>query len=280
MIRFHDVNGSITPVENAVLHVSDLSILRGYGVFDFFVALRGIPLFWEDYAARFYNSAALSGLEVPCTPDVLYNRVTGLLRANEISDAGVRLVLTGGYSDNAYTPSGPGNLLILLHPLPQNIWETASAGIRVLLFDYQRELPEAKTIQYATGIRLWPRVLAAGANDLVYHHNGWIRESARSNFLLIDRKGTILSPGQDILHGVTRKHVVEAARACGIPVEIREVHVGEIADAAEAFFTSSTKGVMPVSHIDGKPVGSGDFPICHRLQTLFLERVHNYVSQH
>lgn len=278
MIRFYNVNGAVTPVENAVLHVSDLSILRGYGIFDFFVAVRGQPLFWNDYAARFYRSAALSGMEVPCTQTQLKERVLELLTVNEMTDAGVRLVLTGGYSADAYTPPGQPNLLILLHTLP-SIWHRNASGIRVLLYDYQRELPQAKTTHYATGIRMIPRIEAAGAQDLVYHDGEWLRESTRSNFFLINSEGTIVTPGEAILEGVTRKHVLSVARANGIPVEIRDVRVSEIAKAAEAFFTSSTKGVIPVSHIDGNQTGTGHYPICHRLQELFLESVETYLQR-
>lgn len=278
MIKFYLINGVPTPVESAVLHVSDLSILRGYGIFDFFLAREGHPLFWEDYAARFYRSAQLAGLEVPVPEPALKAQVHELLRINELPDAGVRFVLTGGYSPDAYTPAVP-NLLLMLHELPANVWETSATGIKVITRDFQRDFPEVKHINYVMGIRMLPAVKAAGAQDLVYHHGGWIRESARSNFYLVNREGAIVTPDTQILEGVTRKQIITLAREHGIPVEIREVHIQEIAEAAEAFFTSSTKGVMPVCQVDDAPVGAGvPGPVAMRLQALFLAHVRAYLD--
>jgi branched-chain amino acid aminotransferase len=273
------INGTPVPVEQAVLHVSDLSILRGYGIFDFFLARQGHPLFWEDYAHRFYTSATRAGLQVPVPEPVLREQVYTLLRLNERTDAGVRFVLTGGYSPDGYTPAETANLVMMLHELPVNVWETAGAGMKIITHDYQRELPEVKTINYATGIRMLPKIKEAGAQDLVYHSGGWIRESARSNFYIIDAKGTIVTPREQILWGVTRKKVLESARANNIPVEERDVHMDEIFAASEAFFTSSTKGVMPITHIDGQLIGQGTGPLAQRLQTLFLEKVRVYLSE-
>lgn len=278
MIKYYLINGVPTPVENAVLHVSDLSILRGYGIFDFFLAREGQPLFWEDYAARFYRSARLTGLEVPFSEPDLKAQVYELLKINQKEDAGVRFVLTGGYSVDGYTPGAP-NLLLLLHDLPANVWEMSPTGIKVITHDFQRDFPEVKHINYVMGIRMLPAIQAARAQDLVYHQGGWIRESARSNFYLVTRQGVIVTPEAQILEGVTRKKILELARQNNLPVEEREVHLDEIADASEAFFTSSTKGVMPVCQVDEHRIGAGmPGPVALRLQTLFLEKVRAYLD--
>jgi len=122
-----------------------------------------------------------------------------------------------------------------------------------------------------------PRIRAAGAQDLVYHDGGWIRESARSNFYLVDNHGAIVTPHEQILEGVTRKHVLELARQAGIRVEERDVHIDEINLATEAFFTSSTKGVMPVTHIDNREISDGPGPVSRQLQALFLKKVEAYL---
>ncbi len=278
MIKYYLINGVSTPVENAVLHVSDLSILRGYGIFDFFLAREGHPLFWEDYAARFYRSAQLTGLEVSFPEPELKAQVYELLKINQMEDAGVRFVLTGGYSVDAYTPGDP-NLLLLLHELPANVWETSPTGIKVITHDFQRDFPEVKHLNYVMGIRMLPAIKAANAQDLVYHHGGWIRESARSNFCLVTQEGVIVTPNAEILEGVTRKQVLGLARQNSIPVEERAVYIDEIATAAEAFFTSSTKGVMPVCQVDEHRIGAGvPGQVALRLQALFLERVRAYLD--
>jgi branched-subunit amino acid aminotransferase/4-amino-4-deoxychorismate lyase len=175
------------------------------------------------------------------------------------------------------TTASQTNLIVMLHELPANIWESSSKGIKIITCDFQRDLPEVKTINYAMGIRMLPAVRAAGAQDLVYHDGGWIRESARSNFYIVNTAGAIITPNEQILGGVTRKHILDLARKNGIAVEERAVHLDEIAEATEAFFTSSTKGVMPVTHVDGQQISDGAGPIAQRLQTLFLESVEAYI---
>ncbi len=162
MIKYYNINGQQTPVENAYLHVSDLSILRGYGIFDYFLAREGHPLFLDDYLNRFYRSAAELYLEIPFDKATLRQHIYDLLAANEVQEAGIRLVLTGGYSPDGYTPVSP-NLLIMMYDLPTSAWEFSSQGIKIITHPFQRELPEVKTINYSTGIRMLKTVKERGA---------------------------------------------------------------------------------------------------------------------
>jgi branched-chain amino acid aminotransferase len=278
MITHYLLNGQPVPVEAAQLHVSDLSILRGFGIFDYFMTRHGHPLFWEDYVARFERSAQLSGLYLPYSAAQLREQVYQLLDLNHATDVGVRFVLTGGYSDDGYTPPAQGNMIVMAHELPPNVWEVAPEGMKIISYDYQRDLPYAKTINYGMGIRLLGRVEAAGAKDLVYHDGGWVRESARSNFGIITRDGTLVTPSEAILHGVTRKHILQLARAEGIAVEERDLHMDEIMEASEAFFTSTTKGILSVSQVDDHVIRREAGPIVRLLQALFVAHVEIYLS--
>lgn len=162
-----------------LLKVSDLAILRGYGIFDYFLVRESVPLFIDDYVKRFFNSAKLMLLEMPISQQELKEQIYELIAANNVPNTGMRLVLTGGYADDGYTPIHP-NLLILQHPMPAI--PSVQAGVKILLYGYQRELPEAKTINYLTGIRMLGEMKAKGAVEILYHDFGTIREAVRSNF--------------------------------------------------------------------------------------------------
>ncbi|MBK8502949.1 MAG: hypothetical protein IPL46_12470 [Saprospiraceae bacterium] len=114
MIRYHNLNGQIVDVAQAQIGVNDVGLLRGYGIFDFFPIINGNPLFESDYFDRFYLSADLMSLEVPIGRALLHERVVDLAIRNEISRGYTKLVLTGGYADDGYTP-GKNNLFILQH---------------------------------------------------------------------------------------------------------------------------------------------------------------------
>lgn len=256
MIQYYHINGELTPVAEAQLHVTDLAIMRGYGVFDYFRALGGRALFVEDYVRRFFNSAGLLQLEVPCSQQELMERIQVLLDENGEDKAGIRLILTGGYTTDSYTPVKP-NLLILQHPYATYPAEAYERGIKMLTYDYRRELPVAKTINYVTGIRIQKWLKENGADAVLYYDNDTIKESDRSNFFLIDPSGKMITPKDDVLPGITRMKVIEVARELGFTVEERPVRLEEVFEAQEAFMTSSIKGVLPVVSMDGKAIGSG-----------------------
>jgi branched-subunit amino acid aminotransferase/4-amino-4-deoxychorismate lyase len=278
MIRFYSINGEQVPAESASLKVSDIGILRGYGIFDFFLARDGHPLFLEDYLDRFYHSADLAFLPLPSTKEQLKAQIYELLAVNEVSDAGVKLVLTGGYSADGYLPGDP-NLLILLSPLPPNAWEVSINGIKLMSHNFQRDLPEVKTTNYTTGIRLQGAMVSVEAQDILYIDGESVRESPRSNFFIVKEDGTVVTQSEKVLIGITRKQVLAIAQELG-KVEVRDLQASELATAKEAFLTSSTKGVMAVTKIDDLVIGDGKpGPVGQALQQGFLRMVSTYLAE-
>jgi len=255
MIRYQHINGQLVNAAEAALHVSDLAILRGYGVFDYFLVRQGVPMYVDDYVRRFGKSAGLLHLAVPFSELELKNHIHELIEANQVADAGVRLVLTGGYADDGYTPVQP-NLLILLHPMPAPKDELYEHGGKMLLHGYQRELPEAKTINYLTGIRLLSEMKAQNCVEILYHDFGTIREAVRSNFFLVTQDDVIVTPNEQILWGITRKNTLTVAQP-HFKIEERRVNVQELRFAKEAFITSTIKGVMPIVQIGEQFIGNG-----------------------
>lgn len=267
------LNGKILPREDAQLHLNDLSILRGYGIFDYFVFERFQPRFLEDYLDRFYRSADFLGLQCPVERDELRKAIHQLIAANEVPSGGIRLELTGGYTTDGFTPT-IGNLFILQGPFPSPPPEQFDLGSRVVTYQHQRELSNVKSLNYLIGIYLLPWLKEQNAHYLLYHDGQYLRESDRSNFFLINESGALVTPKDKVLAGVTRAKVLDCARELGIPIEEREVKIEELETATEAFLTSSTKGALPVSFIDGKTVGNGrPGPQTQALQEAFLALV-------
>ncbi|RNI29157.1 aminotransferase class IV [Rufibacter latericius] len=243
------------PLDSAYLHISDLAIQRGYGIFDFFKTHRGLPLFLDDYLNRFYASALFMDLEVPISEEELRETITRLIQMNGLSASGVKMILTGGYSENGYNP-GPPNLIITEQPLTLPTEAQLATGIKIITHEYVRELAAAKTINYSMGIRLIQQVKAKEADDVLYHQHGVVSEFPRSNFFIVREDNTLVTPAHEILRGVTRKNVLELA-ARKYKVEEGTVTLDDIARAKEAFMTSTTKRILPIVSVDGKPVGTG-----------------------
>ena len=198
-------NDGLIDLDKATVHISDLALLRGYGVFDFFRLEDKTPLFIDDHLDRFFNSAKKMRLTPPLGKETLKEKILVMLRANDLANSGVRLVLTGGESPNGYEIGNPTLFAINepINPLPS--WHFKD-GIKLISWEYKRELPDVKSINYLMGVYLQPEIKRAGAVDALYYFDGKISELTRSNFYIVDKDNNIVTPDVGILKGVTRKN--------------------------------------------------------------------------
>jgi branched-chain amino acid aminotransferase len=260
------INNQFLPESEASINIADLGLLRGYGIFDFFRAVGGKVLFLEDHLDRFYFSATQFGLEIPYSRVELTHLIHQTIQQNNIPLLGIKLVLTGGYSTDGYTPTQP-NFLIIAKPF--SFLEKPN-GMHLMSLEYQRELPEVKSLNYMVPIFHRKKMLEIGADDYIYHKNGWVSELSRSNIFMV-KDNKIITPKTGILFGVTRKHLIKIAQK-NWEVEEREISLNDTLLADELFTTGSTKKVTSITKIDGKIVGEGKTgQITKELQALFVK---------
>ncbi|GGB03561.1 aminotransferase class IV [Puia dinghuensis] len=257
MELFAFVNDDLVPAGQASLLVSDLSIQRGYAIFDFFKTLNHKPVFLDAHLERFFHSASRLRLEVGKSQDELGEMIGVLQRKNGIPDSGIRLELTGGYSEDGYTPPTRPNLVITQKLVKLEIAETLTRSLRLMTYEHQRQLPDVKTIDYLMAIWLFPLLREKGVDDVLYYWNGIITECPRSNFFIVTADDAVVTPARHILKGITRMKILEIAKT-QFRVEERDVTVEELRTAKEAFVTSTTRNLLPVTQIDGVPIGTGE----------------------
>jgi branched-chain amino acid aminotransferase len=251
---FAFVDSEIVPLKKAFLHVSDLSIQRGYGVFDFFKIYEGHAYFLNEYLDRFFQSASILRLPVPLEREKLIHTIYYLIERNNLKESGMKMILTGGYSQDGYQPHHP-NLIITQQALSLPQQEQLETGVSIITHEYVREIPGAKTINYTMGIWLAEKVKDYNAYDVLYHKDGLVSEFPRSNFFMVDSDNTVITPQKNILEGVTRKNILVLASK-RYKVEERDVTLSEVFHAKEAFITSTTKRIVPIVTVDGKPIGN------------------------
>lgn len=247
-------NGAIIPVEQASVKINDLALLRGYGLFDYFRTYNGVPFQWDWYWARFSRSAEVLRLPVAMTQAQTAEVLTELYRLADKPDIAYRFVLTGGYSPDSVSVVKP-NFLIIAENLPKDNPEGHYRGIKVVPYEFVRDLPELKSTNYLHMVRLAAEMKSQGAADLLYHKDGEVSELTRSNFFIF-KGSTLITPEQNILHGITRRVVLELAEK-EFRIEVRPLLFEELEEADEAFTTSTTKWVMPVVQIGRQIVGDG-----------------------
>lgn len=251
------VDGEYVDSDAAQLPADDLAVLRGYGIFDFTRTYGGRPFRLDAHLQRLRRSAELILLDLPLSLAEIRNVALETLARNGYpgrGEARLRLVVTGGASPDDITPAGESRLLALVTPFAAQPAERYRDGVRLVTNRQERPLPEAKTIEYVSAIMAQRRARQAGAVEAIYvNRQGHALEGTTTNlFAVFD--GRLVTPGDEILYGVTRQAVLELC-AARMPVEQRALPLDELLRADEVFITSSSKEVCPVRQVDGTLIG-------------------------
>mgnify|MGYP001417912691 CR=1 FL=1 len=250
------VDGKFLPADEAVIPVTDLSVLRGFGVFDFLRTYGGKPFHLEDHVKRLERSADLLGIPLPTPCKAVEDLVLETLKRNNYEESNIRIVLTGGISADGFTPDGKPRLLIMVTPLTKMPESWYEKGVKIVTIPYSRFMPGAKSINYVHAIYAMRNARKDGAMEALYvTSDGYATECTTSNIFAC-MNGKLVTPGNTILPGITRQVVLNMEELSG-EIEIRDIKLDTLLDADEVFITSSNKEVVPVVDIDGRIIGKG-----------------------
>ncbi|QPC83883.1 aminotransferase class IV [Phototrophicus methaneseepsis] len=251
------VNGAYVNSEEATLPVTDLAILRGYGVFDYLRTYNTKPFRLMDNMARLRNSATLIGLEYPWTDEEIAAIVQETLNRNGFDESSVRIVMTGGTSPDNIMPVGKPSLIVMVEPLnpyPDTWYEK---GVKIVTNSQTRLFPGAKSINYISAIMAVKEARAADAVESIYvTESGHILEGTTSNLFIMKGNTLVTTSIDRVLSGITRKTVLEIATS-HFTVEERDITLEELLTADEVFITAANKRVVPVVLVNDTTIGDG-----------------------
>lgn len=272
------VNDGLYPEAQAVLGTGDLALQRGYAAFDYFKTRNNRPLFLDDYLDRFFRSAQALSITLPLNRAQIIQAIGEVMERNAIPESGLRMIATGGYAPDSYTP-GTGNFIIQQHALQMPTQAQFQDGLKIATHDYVRDLPQVKSINYLMGIWLRQQLKDKGLDDVLYCRNGVVSEFPRANVFIVTREGELATPSRNVLMGITRMKLLQLAPAF-LPVRERDVTVQEVEEAAEVFMTSTTKRTLPVVEVNGRIIGNGKAgPVATLLKQALLAHEAELVDQ-
>lgn len=254
--RFTYLNGKILPHEKALVRADDIGLSRAFGVYDGIMTYGGKPFEIGMHFKRLSRSAKRMGLRVPVTQNELEKIIITLAKKNHFKQPIVRVLLTGGTTLRGidFDAKKP-TFIVLLEELSQPKSADYKKGVRVITHEFQRQIPEAKTINYITAVRLQSAMRKARAIEAIYTKDGKALEATTSNLFIVKRR-VLITPKENILNGITRQVVLKLAKGA-YKIEERSVSLRELYGADEVFLTSSFKEVLPVTRVDGKKIGKG-----------------------
>lgn len=279
MAKVYCIDGEMVLAESAELPVTDLAVVRGYGVFDFFRTYGGRPVQIERNLERLRRSAEALEIPVPWSDATLSELVHATLARNVFSEATIRMVITGGDSPNFITPAGRPRLLIYIEPLHPQPTHWYTDGVAVITVHEDRYLPRAKSLLYTQAILAQKRASAVGAVEALYvdrqHH---VAEGTTTNVFAFLPNGEVITPKDNLLLGITRGRVLEVL-ATRYTVHETDLPLSTLLTADEVVITAANKQVVPVVKIDETVIHGGHVGEHARwLMTAFADYIAQQVS--
>lgn len=269
------VDGAFVEEQEAKLPLSDLIILRGYGVFDFLRTYGGRPFHLEDHIARLRNSARLIGLACPWSSSEIRDIVLQTMARNDYPEANIRLLITGGDSEDSISPGQQPRLVVMIGALKRFPEQWYLDGVKIITARLNRYIPGAKSIDYIRAIVTLNDARAVGAVESVYvDSDDHILEGTTSNLFAVIG-GRLVTPAEGILPGITRNVILELVKE-EFQVELRNLPRTELLQAEEIFLASSNKEVLPVSQVDDQPLEAVPGPVSGRVLELFRAYTDRY----
>ncbi len=277
------LNGRVVPVADASISVFDHGLLYGDGVFEGMRSYGGRVFRLDAHLKRLEDSARGIRLVLPMSREEFTKATYEALAANRVTDGYIRLVVTRGvgYLGISHQRTGNPSVFIIADQIelyPKDLYEK---GMAIISSSVVRNHPNAlspriKSLNYLNNILAKIEALDAGVLEaIMYNHLGYVAECTGDNIFLV-RGGAVQTPPitAGVLQGITRNAVIEIIHKRGLPFREMELTRHDLYVADECFLTGSAAEVIPVTQIDGRPVGAGaPGPITRRLIADFRELV-------
>ncbi len=274
------LNEDYCPADQARVSVFDRGFLFADGVYEVTAVVNGQLLDFHAHMQRLQRSCQALELALPWAVETLQQIHETLVARNKVQEGSVYLQLTRGnpgkrdfhYPDASVPPT------LVVFTQSHNILQDArvESGLSVVTCpDIRWQRCDVKTVSLLAASMAKMAAQAQGADDAVFVKDGLITEASSANCFMVTPGGKLvtraLSPA--ILPGITRAAILDICQQHQLEIETRAFSPQEACSAREVFITSATTFVMPVTRLDGNPIGDGrPGPVAISLRNAYLAR--------
>lgn len=276
MSRTVYVNGAYLPEEDATISIFDRGFIFGDGIYEVSAVLGGKLVDCEAHLIRLERSCNEIGLKLAWSRDELIAIHQELIVRNKLDEGSIYLQVSRGAADRDFAfPKDIKPTLVLFTQarqfadIPQ-----VKTGIKVVSTpDLRWARRDIKSVNLLGPVLAKQFAAENGAQEAWLVEDGVVTEGASSTAWIVKGKTLISRPlSNKVLPGITRKAVLAFLAESGFSFEEREFTLAEALDAEEAFITSATSLVMPVTTIDGHSIHNGaPGPATLRLREIYLD---------
>jgi D-alanine transaminase len=274
------VNGDFVPQSEAKISIMDRGFLFADGIYEVSAVIDGKLVDNDLHMARLERSVGEIGLPLPETPARISALMKELVTRNALKEGLVYLQVTRGAeaSRNFAFPKETKPSLVMFCDFKTYVdTPQAKTGIRVkTVEDIRWARRDIKSVALLAQVLAKQAAAAEGCQEAWMHEDGVVTEGGSSTAYIVvgegaDAKIITRENSRKILPGCTRKALMDLVAETGMPVEERAFTVEEAYNATEAFITSATSFVMPVTEIDNRKIGGGQVgPVARRFRELYI----------
>ncbi len=260
------INGKLYPKDEARVSVFDHGLLYGDGVFEGIRCYNSNVFKLTEHIDRLYDSAKSISLELQMTKAELKDAVLDTLKANNLKDSYIRLVVTRGVGKLGLDPFNctEPQLIIITDSIQLYSKELYEKGLDAIIVktirNHSKALnPTVKSMNYLNNILAKIECINAGAAEgIMLNADGYVAECTGDNIFIVKKSEIITPPASaGILIGITRNVVIELAKEAGISVREEQLTPDDLYNADECFLTGTAAEIIPVANIDGRKVATG-----------------------
>lgn len=275
----HYLNGQWVSEDKLLVSAQDLSVVRGYGVFDWMRTYQGKPFKLVEHIERLFYSADLVKLQIPVTKEELLQIINKGLQMNPPREYGARIIVTGGVSKNSVAPIKQASLIVIFERFDGYDPEIYEKGLKVISFPHTRFLPNAKSINYLSAIVASQLAQEKEAVEAIYlDKDNNILEGTRTNLFIVE-DGVIKTAAEDVLEGVTRQLVLDICQQNKLPLDETKIKYEQVNSCSEMFITSSGKEILPIVQFDDIVIGDGQpGTVTKQLMDLYKQKVQLFID--
>jgi D-alanine transaminase len=268
-------NGEMGPLEEMKVPMGDRALYFGDGIYEATCVANRVPFALDEHLDRMYNSLRLLEIPFRMERDQIKAELQKVIDAAEESPVYFLYwqISRGVCVRNHPFPPAQVQPTLLIYVRPYAMKSLDKPYKLISLEDNRYKLCNIKTLNLIPSVLANQRAVERVCDEAVLHRGSRVTECAHSNISIL-KDGVLRTAPTDelILPGITRKHLLELARANGIPVEEKPFSMVELMNADEAIVTSSSALCMSVESIDGIPVGGKDRTHLKQLQQAYLEK--------
>lgn len=248
-------NLEILPADEAVVPLQNISFSYGYGVYENIRVTNGQIRYLDEHIKRLFVSCQMLEIVSPYSSQQITSACQKLAEKFGDTTYNMKIILIGG--------DEPQLFVLPLAPkfVDRKLYRD---GVKVITTEYERYLPQAKSLNMLGSYMVYKKAQAAGAYDaLLVNHQGEITEGSRTNFYATKDKTIYTAPDDQVLAGVTRTHILELAKEQGFEIVFETPKLASLRDFDGFFISNTSSKLLPISNINDE-----EFKVTAELQDL------------